>query len=101
MFAGFAVIAQLAIVAHAPDSAFACDAVEVSVAISAPARSFPRLIAPSFAPFDLLRNSNTPHLDFDARSSLLADWQREGEPLAVAGQQRAVVDSAERPVAII
>src|SRR5205823_712878 len=30
-----------------------------------------------------------------ASSSLLADWQREGEPLAVAGQQRVVVDSAE------
>ena len=36
-----------------------------------------------------------------ASSSLLADWQREGEALAVAGQQRVVVDSAERPVAII
>ena len=36
-----------------------------------------------------------------ASSSLLADWQREGEPLPVAGQHRVVIDSAERPVAII
>ena len=36
-----------------------------------------------------------------ASSSLLADWQREGEPLPVAGQHRVVINSAERPVAII
>ena len=69
MFAGFAVIAQLAIVAHAPDSAFACDAVEVSVAISAPARSFPRLVTPSFAPLPQLHANDRVQLDSVGRGS--------------------------------
>ena len=39
MIAALAVIAQLAIVAHGPDSASACEAFEVSVAVSAKDRS--------------------------------------------------------------
>ena len=49
------VVAQMAIVAHAPDVVYACDAVEVSVAVSAPGSSMPRLSIPSLAPFDVLR----------------------------------------------
>jgi hypothetical protein len=57
-----ALAAQLSIVAHAPDSASVCDAIEVTVAVSAPGRELPRLIAPSFAPFDVLRSSTVPHV---------------------------------------
>jgi hypothetical protein len=57
-----ALAAQLSIVAHAPDSAAACDAIEVTVAVSAPGREPPRLVAPSFAPFDVLRSSTVPHV---------------------------------------
>jgi tetratricopeptide (TPR) repeat protein len=71
------VAAQLAIVAHAPDTVFACDAVELTVAVSASGRSIPSLIAPSFAPFDLLRGTTTPQVDFDsrARSAVLAEYR--------------------------
>ena len=47
------VAAQIAIVAHAPDSASTCEAIEISVAVSAPGNQVPRLIPPSFAPFDV------------------------------------------------
>ena len=59
-------IAQLSIVAHAPDSVSACDAIEISVAVRAPGGVAPRLIVPSFAPFDVLRSSPVPHLTYDA-----------------------------------
>jgi len=62
------VAAQLAIVAHAPDTVFACDAVDISVAVSAGGSSIPRLITPSFRPFDLLRSGSTPRLQYDPRS---------------------------------
>jgi hypothetical protein len=61
--------AQLSIVSHAPDSAAICDAIEVSVAVSAPGNFPPRLTIPSFAPFDVLRSSPVPHLTFDSRGS--------------------------------
>ena len=41
-----AVLAQMAIVTHAPDTVRACDAVEVSVAVSGPANDQPRLMPP-------------------------------------------------------
>ena len=70
MFLAFAVAAQLAIVAHAPDSVSACDAVEVSVAVSARGLVVPRLTTPSFAPFDLLRGSANPRLQYSTASTL-------------------------------
>jgi tetratricopeptide (TPR) repeat protein len=59
-----ALAAQLSIVAHAPDSAQTCDAIEVSVAVSAMGNGsrLPRLVPPSFAPFDVLRSSPVPHV---------------------------------------
>jgi uncharacterized protein YhfF len=36
-----------------------------------------------------------------ATSSLLADWEEEGEPVPVAGERQAVRDSAGAPVAVI
>ena len=59
MIAALHLALQLAIVAHAPDTAQTCDAVDVSVAVSAPAGAVPRLAVPSLAPFDLLRASAT------------------------------------------
>ena len=57
MIGALAIVAQLAIVAHAPDTASTCEAFEVSVAVSAPGRPFPGIVAPSLAPFDILRSS--------------------------------------------
>lgn len=54
MLIHLAVAAQIAIVAHAPDTVRACDAVEISVAVSGPASGIPRLVSPSLRPFDVL-----------------------------------------------
>lgn len=70
MIGALLVIAQLAIVAHGPDTASTCDAVEISVAVSAPGRAVPRLTAPSLAPFDVLRSSEVPHVRYDQSSSV-------------------------------
>jgi len=56
--------AQLSIVAHAPDTVTSCDAVEVSVAVSAPGRAVPTISVPSLAPFDVLRSSGVPHVSY-------------------------------------
>jgi hypothetical protein len=63
-----ALIAQLSIVAHAPEAASACDAIEISVAVSAPGSTLPQVIAPSFAPFDVLRSSPVPHVTSEPRA---------------------------------
>lgn len=55
MIAALRLVAQLAIVAHVPDSAQTCDAIDVSVAISAPAGVTPQFVPPTFAQFELLR----------------------------------------------
>jgi len=74
---GLLIVAQLAIVTHAPDSVAACDAVEVTVAVSAPGSVAPKIMAPSFAPFDVLRSSVTPHVQLDPRNggSIIAEFQ--------------------------
>ncbi|HEY7235412.1 MAG TPA: BatD family protein [Gemmatimonadaceae bacterium] len=74
---GLLVLAQLAIVAHAPDVVSACDAVEVTVAVSAPGNVAPQIIAPSFSPFDVLRSSITPHIQLDPRNggSIIAEYR--------------------------
>jgi oxygen tolerance protein BatD len=76
MLAGIAVMAQLAIVAHAPDTVATCDAVEVSVAVSARGAVIPRLTSPSFAPFDVLRSS-APRIEYGsrARSSVMVEYR--------------------------
>jgi len=70
-----AVMAQLAIVTHAPDTVRACDAVDVSVAISGSPSDPPRLVAPSFRPFDVLRAS-APRLVYDrsGRASVIVEY---------------------------
>ena len=72
-----ALAAQLAIVAHAPDTAGVCQAIEVSVAVSAPGNTTPQLIAPSLAPFDILRSSAVPHVTYDPRGggSTMAEYR--------------------------
>jgi len=72
-----ALAAQLAIVAHAPDTAGVCQAIEVSVAISAPGNTPPQVIAPSLAPFDILRSSAVPHVSYDPRGggSVVAEYK--------------------------
>ena len=72
-----ALIAQLSIVAHAPDVASACDAIEVSVAVSAPGQRSGAMIVPSFAPFDVLRSPPVPHvtLRFARRRHVIAEYR--------------------------
>jgi hypothetical protein len=74
---GLALAAQLAIVAHAPDSVNACDVVEVTVAVSAPGTATPRIALPAFAPFEVLRSTATPHVQLDPRNggSILAEYR--------------------------
>ena len=75
MLGTFAVLAQLAIVAHAPDTVYACDALEVTVAVTATGSRVPRLSAPEFRPFDVLRVA-APRVQYaDARASLLAEYR--------------------------
>jgi hypothetical protein len=71
------VVAQLAIVAHAPDTASTCDAIEISIAVSAPGGVAPVVIAPSLSPFDVLRSSGTPHVTYDTRGagSVVAEYR--------------------------
>ena len=71
-----AVLAQMAIVTHAPDTVRACDAVEVSVAVSGPANDQPRLMPPSFRPFDVLR-AGAPRVVYDrgGRASVIVEYQ--------------------------
>lgn len=74
---GLLLVAQLAIVAHAPDNVAACDAVEVTVAVSAPGSTAPQLVPPPFAPFDVLRSSVSPHVQLDPRNggSIIAEFR--------------------------
>src|SRR5438046_331596 len=73
---GLLLIAQLSIVAHAPDSVRACEAFEVSVAVSVPGRSAPELVTPSFGPFEVLRSSSAPHITLDPRGErLMAEYR--------------------------
>ena len=51
--------AQLAVVAHAPDSAAVCEAVDITVQVRASGRAVPTLQTPSLRPFDVLRHSLT------------------------------------------
>lgn len=71
MIGALALVAQLSIVAHVPDTASACEAVEITVAVSAPGNGVPRLIAPSFAPFDVLRASPVPHVSYNASANTM------------------------------
>jgi hypothetical protein len=69
-----ALFAQLAIVAHAPDSASTCEAVEISVAVSAPGKVTPQITVPSLAPFDVLRSSGVPHVSYDG-ATIVAEYR--------------------------
>lgn len=80
MLAVLTVAAQLAIVAHAPDTVFACDAIEVSVAVSAGGSTLPQVVAPSFRPFEVLRSSMRPRVDVTRtggtrRGSVLVEYR--------------------------
>ncbi len=74
MIGALLVVAQLSIVAHGPDTASTCEAVEVSVAVSAPGRAVPQVVVPSLAPFDVLRASAIPHVTFDG-GSVIAEYR--------------------------
>jgi hypothetical protein len=65
-----ALVAQLAIAVHAPDAAPACDAVEISVAASAPGSSGPEVIPPPFVGFDILRSTVSPHVRYSREQNL-------------------------------
>ena len=77
MIGVLAVFAQLSIVAHAPDTVATCEAVEISVAVSAPGRYAPQVVAPSMAPFDVLRSSGVPHVTYDpqGKGATIAEYR--------------------------
>ena len=69
------IAAPMAIVTHAPEIVYACDAVDVTVAISSPGSSMPRLVAPSFQPFDVLL-STQPRAQYSrARSTITTEYK--------------------------
>jgi hypothetical protein len=72
-----AIVAQLSIVAHAPDTAQTCEAIEISVAVSGSGHGsqIPRLTVPNFAPFDVLRSSPMPHLTYRSNGGLTAEYR--------------------------
>ena len=77
MIGALVVAAQLSIVAHAPDTVLTCQAIEISVAVSAPGSTPPQIIAPSLSPFDILRSPPVPHVTYDPRGSgsLIAEFR--------------------------
>lgn len=62
MIGVLALAAQLSIVARAPDTAQTCEAIEISVSVSGPGTQPPRVSAPGFGPFDVLRSSPVPRV---------------------------------------
>lgn len=74
MIGTLAVVAQMAIVAHAPDVVYACDAIDVTVAVSARGSSIPRLVVPSFSPFDILRASEPRARYSRARAAITTEY---------------------------
>ena len=74
---GILLAAQLAIVAHAADTVGACEPLDLSVAISAPAGALPRLTPPAFGRFDVMRSAVTPLARRDSRAvpSVLAEYR--------------------------
>ena len=75
MIGALLLAAQLSIVVHAPDTAATCDAIELSVAVSAPAGAAPLLHAPSMAPFDVLRSSGVPHIAYDGNGGTISEYR--------------------------
>jgi tetratricopeptide (TPR) repeat protein len=71
------VVAQLAIVAQAPEVTNACQPFEVSVAVRAPGVTVPQITAPPLAPFDILSSSPSPQVTVEAgaQPSVLAEFR--------------------------
>lgn len=77
MIAALAVAAQLAVVARAPQSVVACDAIDVTVAVHLPRSVVPRLITPPLRPFDVLRRTAMPRIAYSPqrRSRFVAEFR--------------------------
>jgi tetratricopeptide (TPR) repeat protein len=71
------VIAQLAIVAHGPETTNACQAIELTVAVRAPGMMVPHITAPNLAPFDILSSSPSPQVTVEGggNGSVLAEFR--------------------------
>jgi hypothetical protein len=71
------VIAQLAIVAHGPETTNACRPFELTVAVRAPGMTVPQIVAPILAPFDILSSSPNPQVTIEpgAQPSVLAEFR--------------------------
>lgn len=67
-------LAQLAIVAHAPGRADACDAIELSVAVRTSGREIPTIVAPPMRPFDVLRSTAHPRVA-TSQGSIVAEYR--------------------------
>ena len=77
MIALIGVIAQLAIVAHGPETTNACQPFELTVAVRAPGLVVPQITAPVLAPFDILSSSPSPQVTIEAgaQGSVLAEFR--------------------------
>jgi tetratricopeptide (TPR) repeat protein len=71
------VVAQLAIVAHGPETTNACQPFELTVAVRAPGLVVPQITAPILAPFDILSSSPSPQVTIEAgaQGSVLAEFR--------------------------
>ena len=61
-----AAAAQVAIAASAPPAVSACEAIELRVSVTAPGHVAPRVMAPAFAPFELVRRVTRPVVTFSS-----------------------------------
>lgn len=86
------IAAQLAIVAHAPDTVNSCQAVDITVAVSASGRVVPQLTPPSFYPFDLLRHSARPYVQYGPGPRIVAEYRYT---VAVGGVGRFTIPPFE------
>jgi hypothetical protein len=66
-----ALVAQLAVVAHAPPAVAACEPVEISLAVSANGSVAPRVLMPPLGPFELLRTTSRPTVTQTAGGSTI------------------------------
>ncbi len=66
-----ALVAQLAVVAHAPPAVAACEPVEITLAVSANGSVAPRVLMPPLGPFELLRTTSRPTVRQTASGSTI------------------------------
>lgn len=76
MLLPLAIVAQLAVAAHAPDSGSVCAPVEVSIAARLDGNTVPHLSSADFGQLTVLRSSAVPRVTREHQgSSMMAEWR--------------------------